>query len=61
MTSRSQSFFKVLWKEHTVYIIHVSLEASIRIISFATSGICSKNELPGFFPPATEKKKERKR
>lgn len=61
MTTRSQSFFKVLSKEHTGYIIHVSVEASIRIISLATSGICSKNELPGFFPPATEKKKERKR
>lgn len=60
MTTRSQSFLKFCGR-NTLVIIHVSVEASICIISFATSGICSKNELPGFFPPATEKKKERKR
>lgn len=60
MTTRSQSLFDVLSKEHTD-IIHVSLEASIRIIPFTMSGISSMNEPPRFFPPATEKKKERKR
>ena len=60
MTTSPQSLFDVLSKEHTD-IIHVSLEVSIRIISFATSEISSMNELPRFFPPATEKKKERER
>ena len=60
MTTRSQSLFNVLSKEHTD-IIHVFLEASTGRIPFALSGISSMNELPRFFPPATEKKKERKR
>lgn len=59
MTTRSQSLFDVLSKEHTD-IIHVSLEASIRIIPFAMSGISSMNELPRFFPPATEKRRKEK-
>lgn len=60
MTTRSQSLFDVLSKEHTD-IIHVSLEASIRIIPFAMSGISSMDEPPRFFPPATEKKEGNKK
>ena len=59
MTTRSQSIIDVLSMEHTD-IFHVSLEARIRLIPFATSGISSMNELPRFFPPATEKKGKKK-
>jgi len=61
MTTRSQSFILFKFYPRSTLVIKVSLEASMRLIPYATSEIRSMNELPGFFPPATEKKNGKKK